>query len=97
VDFDMHWYAALEEVGNTDFYFHDLRRTTAAMLAAQGGSQSRSPDVLSHKTFAMVQRYPAPRRRSQGESHRANDRDDGVVIRRRRRRLQRQTPRGMSG
>jgi integrase len=38
MDFDMHWYAALEEVGNTDFYFHDLRHTTAAMLAAQGGS-----------------------------------------------------------
>lgn len=55
--FDMHWYAALEEAGITDFHFHDLRHTTASMLAAQGASLLEIADVLGHKTLAMVKRY----------------------------------------
>lgn len=55
--FDVHWYAALEDAGITDFHFHDLRHTTASMLAAQGASLLEIADVLGHKTLAMVKRY----------------------------------------
>ncbi len=57
VYFDAHWYAALEAAGITDFHFHDLRHTTASMLAAQGASLLEIADVLGHKTLAMVKRY----------------------------------------
>lgn len=55
--FDKHWYAALEEAGIGNFHFHDLRHTTASMLAAQGASLLEIADVLGHKTLAMVKRY----------------------------------------
>ncbi|MGH8301310.1 MAG: tyrosine-type recombinase/integrase [Steroidobacteraceae bacterium] len=52
--FDTHWYAALEATGIRDFHFHDLRHTTASMLAAQGASLLEIADVLGHKTLVMV-------------------------------------------
>jgi integrase len=55
--FDAHWHAALEAAGIKDFHFHDLRHTTASMLAAQGSSLLEIADVLGHKTLAMVKRY----------------------------------------
>jgi integrase len=55
--FDSHWYAALEAASLDDFRFHDLRHTTASMLAAQGASLLEIADVLGHKTLAMVKRY----------------------------------------
>lgn len=55
--FDAHWYAALKTAGIEDFHFHDLRHTTASMLAAQGASLLEIADVLGHKTLAMVKRY----------------------------------------
>jgi len=55
--FDAHWRAALEAAGICDFHFHDLRHTTASMLAAQGASLLEIADVLGHKTLAMVKRY----------------------------------------
>jgi integrase len=55
--FDSHWYAALEAAGIDNFHFHDLRHTTASMLAAQGCSLLEIADVLGHKTLAMVKRY----------------------------------------
>lgn len=55
--FDMHWYSALEAAGIPDFHFHDLRHTTASMLATQGASLLEIADVLGHKTLAMVKRY----------------------------------------
>ncbi|MFI4907614.1 MAG: tyrosine-type recombinase/integrase [Steroidobacterales bacterium] len=55
--FDAHWYAAIEAAGISDFHFHDLRHTTASMLAAQGASLLEIADVLGHKTLAMVKRY----------------------------------------
>jgi integrase len=71
--FDSYWYAALEAAGRAlvgetkndeqrtlplnDFHFHDLRHTTASMLAAQGCSLLEIADVLGHKTLAMVKRY----------------------------------------
>ncbi len=55
--FDAHWHAALESAGINDFRFHDLRHTTASMLAAQGASLLEIADVLGHKTLAMVKRY----------------------------------------
>ena len=48
---------ALEAAGIRDFHFHDLRHTTASMLAAQGASLLEIADVLGHKTLAMVKRY----------------------------------------
>ena len=56
-NFDSHWYAALEAAGISNFRFHDLRHTTASMLAAQGCSLLEIADVLGHKTLAMVKRY----------------------------------------
>jgi integrase len=55
--FDSHWYAAMDVATLTDFHFHDLRHTTASMLAAQGCSLLEIADVLGHKTLAMVKRY----------------------------------------
>jgi integrase len=55
--FDAHWYAALDTAGISDFRFHDLRHTTASMLAAQGASLLEIADVLGHKTLTMVKRY----------------------------------------
>lgn len=55
--FDAHWYVAREAAGLADFRFHDLRHTTASMLAAQGASLLEIADVLGHKTLAMVKRY----------------------------------------
>lgn len=55
--FDAHWYAVLEAAGIADFRFHDLRHTTASMLAAQGASLLEIADVLGHKTLQMVRRY----------------------------------------
>jgi integrase len=55
--FDSHWYEALETGAISNFHFHDLRHTTASMLAAQGASLLEIADVLGHKTLAMVKRY----------------------------------------
>ena len=55
--FDSHWYDVLETAGISNFHFHDLRHTTASMLAAQGASLLEIADVLGHKTLAMVKRY----------------------------------------
>ncbi|MGH8319641.1 MAG: site-specific integrase [Steroidobacteraceae bacterium] len=55
--FDAHWRTALGAAGINDFHFHDLRHTTASMLAAQGASLLEIADVLGHKTLAMVKRY----------------------------------------
>lgn len=54
---DSYWYAALAAAGIEDMHFHDLRHTTASMLAAQGASLLEIADVLGHKTLAMVKRY----------------------------------------
>jgi integrase len=51
------WYQALEAAGIGNFRFHDLRHTTASLLAAQGASLLEIADVLGHKTLAMVKRY----------------------------------------
>lgn len=56
-NFDDHWYTALDAAGIEGFRFHDLRHTTASMLAAQGASLLEIADVLGHKTLAMVKRY----------------------------------------
>lgn len=55
--FDSYWYAALGVAGIEDFRFHDLRHTTASMLAAQGASLLEIADVLGHKDLSMVKRY----------------------------------------
>jgi integrase len=55
--FDDYWNTALDAAGIKNFHFHDLRHTTASMLAAQGCSLLEIADVLGHKTLAMVKRY----------------------------------------
>jgi len=55
--FDAHWRAALAAADISDMRFHDLRHTTASMLAAQGASLLEIADVLGHRTLAMVKRY----------------------------------------
>jgi integrase len=55
--FDGHWRKTLKAAKLKDFHFHDLRHTTASMLAAQGSSLLEIADVLGHRTLAMVQRY----------------------------------------
>jgi integrase len=68
--FDAHWYAALEAAGISDFRFHDLRHTTASMLAAQGASLLEIADVLngsgwvsSPNTFQTAAHQPPARSR----------------------------------
>lgn len=56
-NFDGTWYDALKAAGIENFRFHDLRHTTASMLAAQGCSLLEIADVLGHRTMAMVKRY----------------------------------------
>ena len=67
--------------GIEDFHFHDLRHTTASMLAAQGASLLEIADVLGHKTFAIVKRYS-----HLVVDHKArvieNDRCEGIVMER---------------
>jgi integrase len=55
--FDAHWHTALKAAGIEGMRFHDLRHTTASMLAAQGCSLLEIADVLGHKTLSMVKRY----------------------------------------
>ena len=55
--FDAHWHVALKAAGIEDMRFHDLRHTTASMLAVQGASLLEIADVLGHRTLAMVKRY----------------------------------------
>jgi integrase len=57
VHFDQYWQDALTAAEIKNFRFHDLRHTTASMLAAQGASLLEIADVLGHKTLAMVKRY----------------------------------------
>lgn len=65
-NFDVYWYEALEAAKIDDFHFHDLRHTTASMLAAQGASLLEIADVLGHKDARDGEALLAPRRRPQG-------------------------------
>ena len=55
--FDAHWYIGLKAAGIADFHFHDIRHSTASMLAAQGASLLEIADVPGHKTLTLVKRY----------------------------------------
>ena len=51
------WENALKEAKIEDFRFHDLRHTTASMLAMDGATLTEIAEVLGHKTLQMVKRY----------------------------------------
>lgn len=51
------WEAARGAAGLHDIVFHDLRHTTASILAKNGASLLEIANVLGHKSIAMTQRY----------------------------------------
>ncbi|MGE6135521.1 tyrosine-type recombinase/integrase [Aeromonas salmonicida] len=57
VDFDHHWRACLIEAGISDFRFHDLRHSSASLMAKSGASLLELAEHLGHKTLNMVKRY----------------------------------------
>ncbi|HHQ4733465.1 TPA: tyrosine-type recombinase/integrase [Aeromonas veronii] len=56
-NFDRFWYAALVAAEIKDFRFHDLRHSSASIMAKTGASLLELADHLGHKTMAMVKRY----------------------------------------
>lgn len=51
------WQTARKQAGLIDFRFHDLRHTTATMIALQGASVPQIAAVLGHKSHQMASRY----------------------------------------
>ena len=56
-NFDRFWYAARVAAEIKDFRFHDLRHSSASIMAKTGASLLELADHLGHKTMAMVKRY----------------------------------------
>ncbi|MBJ7582636.1 tyrosine-type recombinase/integrase [Aeromonas veronii] len=56
-EFDHHWRSCLLQSGITNFRFHDLRHTSASIMAKTDASLLELADHLGHKTMAMVKRY----------------------------------------
>ncbi len=56
-EFDHLWRACLIDAGITNFRFHDLRHSSASIMAKTGASLLELADHLGHKSMAMVQRY----------------------------------------
>jgi integrase len=55
--FRSHWERALAQARVHDFRFHDLRHTTASMLAANGATLAQIAEVLGHKSINVTRRY----------------------------------------
>lgn len=55
--FDRYWYSALLAADIKDFRFHDLRHSSASIMAKTGASLLELADHLGHKSMAMVKRY----------------------------------------
>jgi integrase len=51
------WERALRDAGISDFRFHDLRHTSASLLAMSGSTLAEIAAITGHKTLAMVKRY----------------------------------------
>lgn len=51
------WYTALNNIGITDFKFHDLRHTFASHFMMNGGKLSELSEILGHKDLKMTMRY----------------------------------------
>ncbi|MFM5365101.1 tyrosine-type recombinase/integrase [Aeromonas veronii] len=56
-EFDHHWRGCLIEAGISDFRFHDLRHSSASLMAKSGASLLELAEHLGHKTLNMVKRY----------------------------------------
>lgn len=56
-EFDHHWRGCLIEAGITNFRFHDLRHSSASLMAKTGASLLELADHLGHKSMSMVRRY----------------------------------------
>lgn len=57
LDIKTAWQRARRAAGLTDFRFHDLRHTTATMIALDGASVPQIAAVLGHKSHQMASRY----------------------------------------
>jgi len=51
------WRVIRTAAGLADFHWHDLRHTTASILAQQGSTLLQIAEVLGHRSFASTQRY----------------------------------------
>ncbi|MGL5041181.1 MAG: tyrosine-type recombinase/integrase [Aeromonas sp.] len=56
-NFDRFWYSALVSAEINDFRFHDLRHSSASIMAKTGASLLELADHLGHKSMTMVKRY----------------------------------------
>ncbi|MCK2070719.1 tyrosine-type recombinase/integrase [Aeromonas caviae] len=56
-NFDRFWYSALLAADIKDFRFHDLRHTSASIMAKTDASLLELADHLGHKSMTMVKRY----------------------------------------
>jgi integrase len=51
------WRRVREAAGLADFHWHDMRHTTASILAQQGSTLLQIAEVMGHRSLNMVQRY----------------------------------------
>jgi integrase len=56
-DIKRSFHTALKKAGIKDFYWHDLRHTSASHLLMRGASMKAVQEHLGHTTIAMTQRY----------------------------------------
>ena len=51
------WRRVRKAAGLVNFHWHDMRHTTASILAQQGSTLLQIAEVMGHRSLSMVQRY----------------------------------------